>query len=190
MKPEKESIVCVDNSIVFKAVYNYANPVVVELMRELILNRSCRLYTTYYNLERSKRALISKVCDTRTIIGILKLRLKESHVKRAMKIKSVSDLLEFSKDLFNELTSFIEERFEFVASFLHVHKIEFYREYLSEAISILEIREDIEDAHLLALAFRLYEEHNKPVYIWTDDEDFYRAEDLMKERVRLFRRVE
>ena len=206
--PPSESLVCVDNTIIFKAVYNPAS-VITELFSVLILERNCILYTTEKNLIRCYVAvegkvlkLIKKLLEERDpgtenfkryslIIDALKLAY--SKVKKG-KNKTNQERLSkaFTEELINQVRAFLDQRFEFIRSFINVKDYSFYKMNFQKAISILgDDDPDHEDAHILALAITLHEKNNAPVYLWTDDSDFYDVEPIIKGYgVIPFRRVD
>jgi len=91
-----------------------------------------------------------------------------------------------------QIEAFLDQRLEFVKSFLEVKDFSFYKESFRDAIALLGDKDpDHEDAHILALALALYGRHNAPVYLWTDDRDFYNVESALKGYgVIPFKRVE
>jgi len=197
--PPPYSIVCVDNTIVFKAVYN-PNSIVTRLFDNLILERSCTLYSTEANLRRCQEAVERKIL--RLVGKILKERNPEvEHLKRFSfimdaleiakgKIRKGSKSKKFDQDkafktftdeLIEHVRNFVLQRFNFVKNFFELKDFSFYKAKFVDAISILGDKEpDHEDAHILALALTLHEQENKPVYLWTDDTDFYGVEQILK----------
>jgi len=57
--PPNNSIVCIDNTITFKALYKPKSKVWY-LFDDLIIKRSCTLYSTKINLDRAKQAVKRK----------------------------------------------------------------------------------------------------------------------------------
>jgi len=189
--PPQGSIVCVDNTIVFKAVYN-PDSVVTDLFAELTLKRSCSLHPTERNLRRCQEAVERKLLSLCEKL----LAEREQSIENLKRYSLVLDALDiawkrirrerrpstdwgrpakvFTQELIEQVKAFVSQRLDFVKSFLNVHSFQFYSGKLDEALSILRDPEtDEEDAHLLALALTLHEKLNSPVYIWTDDSDFY-----------------
>ncbi len=206
--PPQGSVVCVDNTIVFKAVYN-PDSIVTDLFEELILKRSCSLHSTERNLRRCQEAA------ERKLLTLCEKLLAErdpsiEHLRRYSLVLDALDIARkrirkgrkptvdrsklariFAQELIEQVTAFVSQRMEFVRSFLEVHNFQAYSSKLEDALSILRDPEaDEEDAHLLALALTLHEKLNTPVYIWTDDSDFYNVDEILKGYdIRLFKRV-
>lgn len=195
--PPHNSIVCVDNTILFKAVYNPGS-VVIDLFTELILKRSCILNSTEKNLFRCQKAVESK------IIWLCEKLLKGSNPERLNDHPLLADAIDtvremnkskalalFTQEVIHQAKGLISQRLDFVKSFLEVHNSEFYAYKLNEAMQILNDPDaDDEDAHLLAVAMTLHEKSDTPVYIWTDDTDFYNVEEILKGySIYPFRRV-
>ncbi len=196
--PPTSSLVCVDNTIVFKAVYNPAS-VVTDLFSVLILERSCTLYSTEKNLHRCQEAverkvlvLIKKLLEERDpnvehlrryslILDVVGIARGKAGKGKRVKNNQGKMLRAFTDELVEQIKAFLDQRLEFVRSFLNVKDFDFYKRNFTDAISILGDREpEHEDAHILALALTLYEEHNIPVYLWTDDSDFHNIEPVIK----------
>ncbi len=79
------------------------------------------------------------------------------------------------------MEAFLEQRVEFVKSFLKTKDFSFYKENFQKAISLLEDEDpDHEDAYILALAITLYSKYTTPVYLWTDDTDFHNVDSILK----------
>ncbi len=195
--PPYNSTVCVDNTIIFKAVYN-PKSTVIDLFTELILERSCVLNSTEKNLSRCQKAVENK------IIRLCEKLLKEDDLKRLETNPLLSDAVDtvrelnkgealtiFTQEVIHQARELISQRLDFVKSFLEVYSSGFYAHKLSEAIQILNDPDaDDEDAHLLAVAMTLHEKSDSPVYIWTDDTDFYNVEEILKGySIYPFRRV-
>ncbi len=206
--PPQGSVVCVDNTIIFKSVYN-PDSIVTDLFEELILKRSCSLYSTERNLRRCQEAVERKLlylCEkllmerdpsieqfkryslVLDILDIAQKRIRKggkSTVDRSRLAKV------FAQELIEQVTAFVSQRTEFVRSFLKVYNFQSYSSKFEEALSILrDPKADEEDAHLLALALTLHEKLNTPVYIWTDDSDFYNVDEILKGYdILLFKRV-
>ena len=208
--PPPSSIVCVDNNIVFKAVYN-PNSIVIELFDKLILERSCILYSTEANLRRCQEAVERKILH---LVEKL-LRKRDPRVEHVRQFSFIMDALEIAKgkirkgkklkelnqneafktftdELIDYVRNFVLQRFDFIKSFLELKDFAFYKAKFEDAVSILRDKEpDNEDANILALALTLHEQENKPVYLWTDDNDFYEVEQILKGYgVIPFKRVE
>ncbi len=180
--PPPNSIVCVDNTIVFKAVYNPYS-IVTDLFLELILERSCTLCSTEFNLQRCREAV------ERKLLPLCKRLLNNKDFERLKQYFSESDNVQ-EEELIEQVKGFVFQRLEFVSSFLEVFEFRFYSDYISDAISILKDPDDEEDAYILALALALHKESDSPVYFWTDDTDFYNVEEVLKEyNIRPFKRV-
>ncbi len=206
--PPQGSVVCVDNTIIFKAVYN-PDSIVTDLFEELILKRSCSLHSTERNLRRCQDAVERKLLSVCEKLLVEKDPSIE-HFKRYSLVLDALDIAQkrirkgrrstvdrsklakvFAQELIEQVTAFVSQRMEFVKSFLEVYNLQFYSGKLDEALSILRDPEvDEEDAHLLALALTVHEKRNIPVYIWTDDSDFYDVNEILKGYdIHLFKRI-
>ena len=206
--PPQSSVICVDNTIIFKAVYN-PDSIVTDLFAELILKRSCNLHSTERNIRRCQEAVERKLlslCEKllmerdpsiehlkRYSLVLDALDIARKRIRRGRKQSTDRDKIAkiFTQELIEQVKTFVSQRLDFVQSFLEIHNFQFYATKLDEALSILKDPEaDEEDAHLLALALVLHEKRNLPVYIWTDDIDFYNVEGILKGyNIRPFKRV-
>lgn len=206
--PPQGSVVCVDNTVVFKAVYN-PESIVTDLFEELILRRSCSLHSTERNLRRCQEAV------ERKLLSLCEKLLAErdpniEHLKRYSLVLDAFDIAlkrirrgrkstvdrsrlakVFTQELIEQVKAFVSQRLDFVKSFVNIHSFQSYSFKLDEALSILKDPEtDQEDAHLLALALALHEKLNSPIFLWTHDSDFYNVDDVLKGySIHLFKRV-